>query len=267
MKNHSVRSSAEVALVTALDLFAGAGGFTCEARFAGMRVVQAIESNAHTARTYSRNNPEIDVILGDIRALDPISCLAVVGLKPGEIDVILAGPPCQGFSESNRRTRTVDNPKNHLYTEVLRYAAALRPRCVVIENVAGLRTLGRGSILQSIVKECHSLGYDVEWKILCAADYGVPQFRNRIFIVASDRSLGSLLPKGTCGPSSGRAHVSVRDAIDDLAVLRNGAAADRLPYRRKKNLTEYQRLMRAGKQPSGLVQGNLVTRNAELIIE
>jgi DNA (cytosine-5)-methyltransferase 1 len=267
MKNNNASSSARIALTTALDLFAGAGGFTCGARSAGLRVVQAIESNAHAVRTYSKNNPEIDLIAGDIQVLDPISCLARVGLKPGEIDVILAGPPCQGFSESNRRTRTVDNPKNRLYTEVLRYAEALRPRCLIIENVAGLRTLGHGMILRSIVRECHDLGYHVDWNVLCAADYGVPQFRNRIFIVACDRSLADLLPMGTRGPNLVRPHVSVRDAIGDLPALRNGAAMDHLPYRRNERLTEYQRLMRAGMHHSGVVQGNLVTRSAELIIE
>jgi DNA (cytosine-5)-methyltransferase 1 len=267
MKKPNIRSSKDVALGTALDLFAGAGGFTCGARAAGIRVVQAIEFNRHAARTYARNNPEIDLLLGDVRALDPLACLARVGFKPGEIDFILAGPPCQGFSESNRRTRTLDNPKNHLYTEVFRYAAALRPKCMVIENVAGLRTLGRGTILRAIIEKCHDLGYEVEWKILCAADYGVPQFRNRLFIVACDKSLTGLLPKGIGEPNPECAYVCVRDAIDDLAVLRNGAAADCLPYRRKEDLSAYQRLMRAGRQHSGVVQGNLVTRNAELIVE
>lgn len=267
MENDRVRSLAGTHLRTALDLFAGAGGFTCGARSAGLRVVQAIESNANAVRTYYNNNPGTDVIVEDIRRLDPISCLARIGLRPGEIDVILAGPPCQGFSESNRRTRTLDNPKNQLYTEVLRYAEALRPRCVIIENVAGLRTLGRGTILRSIVGGFHDLGYDVEWKVLCAADYGVPQLRNRIFIVACDRSLVGLLPNGTHGPDSGRAKVSVRDAIDDLPVLRNGAAVDHLPYRRNERLTQYQQFMRGGMQHCGGVQGNLVTRSAEVIIE
>jgi DNA (cytosine-5)-methyltransferase 1 len=266
MVNDRVRSSAGVALRTALDLFAGAGGFTCGARSAGLRVVQAIELNPNTVRTYAKNNPETDLIEGDIRLLDPISCLARVGLKPGAIDVILAGPPCQGFSESNRRTRTLDNPKNQLYTEVLRYAEALRPRCIIIENVAGLRTLGHGTVLRSIVKGCQDLGYDVEWKVLCAADYGIPQFRNRIFIVASDRSPSDLLPNGTHGPNLGRTNVSVRDAIDDLPVLRNGAAVDHMAYRRSEKLTEYQQLMRNGMHPR-IVQGNLVTRSAALIIE
>jgi DNA (cytosine-5)-methyltransferase 1 len=263
MENDSARSSH--GLRTALDLFAGAGGFTCGAVSAGLKVVQAIELNARAAHTYGKNNPETDLIVGDIRRLDPISCLARVGLKPGDVDVILAGPPCQGFSESNRRTRTLDNPKNQLYAEVLRYAEALRPRCVIIENVAGLRTLGHGAILRSIVKGCQDLAYDVEWKVLCAADYGVPQFRNRIFIVACDRSFVGLLPTRTHGRDSSRDNVNVRDAIHDLPVLRNGAAVDRLPYRQDRGLSQYQQLMRGGN--NGVVQGNLVTRSAELIIE
>jgi DNA (cytosine-5)-methyltransferase 1 len=161
----------------------------------------------------------------------------------------------------------LDNPKNQLYAEVLRYAEALRPRCVIIENVAGLRTLGNGAILQSIVKGCRDLGYDVEWKVLCAADYGVPQFRNRVFIVACDRSLVGLLPSGTYWPDPGRPNVSVRDAIGDLPVLRNGAVVDCLPYRRNEELTHFQQLMRCGGRPRSVVQGNLVTRSAELIIK
>ena len=266
MGNDRVRSSREVSLTTALDLFAGAGGFTFGARSAGLQVVQAIEANPHAVRTYQKNNPGTDVVPRDIRLLDPISGLARIGLKPGDLHVILAGPPCQGFSESNRRTRTLDNPKNHLYAEVLRFAAALRPRCVIIENVAGLRTLGQGKILESIVRGCQDLGYHVEWKVLCAADYRVPQLRNRIFIIACDRSFASLFPSRLHAAGSDEVIVSVREAIDDLPVLRNGAAVDRLRYRRNEKLTEYQKLMRDGVAEAGAVQGNLVTNSSDLIV-
>ena len=114
MREHRTRCGSRSGLRTALDLFAGAGGFTCGARRAGFTVVQAIESNLHARETYTRNNPDVDLIAADIQSLNPLACLERVGLQPGEIDVIVAGPPCQGFSDSNRRTRKLDNPRKPL---------------------------------------------------------------------------------------------------------------------------------------------------------
>lgn len=267
MREHRTRCGSRSGLRTALDLFAGAGGFTCGARRAGFTVVQAIESNLHARETYTRNNPDVDLIAADIQSLNPLACLERVGLQPGEIDVIVAGPPCQGFSDSNRRTRKLDNPRNHLYKEVLRFTEAIRPRCIVIENVAGLRTLAQGRLLQSIIEGCHDLGYKVEWGVLCAADYGVPQFRNRIFIVASQVSLRPVFPRPTRGSELGSAHVSVREAISDLPVLSNGAATDYRRYRHNGTLTPFQQMMRGRRNGNNLVQGNFVTHSAELIIQ
>jgi DNA (cytosine-5)-methyltransferase 1 len=257
----------ETKLKTALDLFAGSGGFTCGAQWAGLRILQAVEVNAHAVRTYARNNPDVDLINSDVRLLDPLDCIRRLGLMPGDIDVILAGPPCQGFSDSNRRTRTIDNPKNHLYKEVLRFCSAIRPKCVVIENVAGLRTLSGGVVLQSILNGCRELGYEVAWKVLCAADYGVPQLRNRIFIVASKNSGTISFPDPTHGSDRNLRHVTVGEAIRDLPVLRNGAAVDYRPYRQQAELTDFQLLLRDGRVTNGPVQGNLVTRSAELILK
>lgn len=253
-------------LTTALDLFAGAGGLTCGTRWAGLQVVQAIESNPHAGSTYAQNNPEVDLVVADIRTLDPRKCLGRLGMVPGEIDVIVAGPPCQGFSESNRRTRTLANPKNQFYREVLRFAAAIRPKCLIIENVAGLLTLAQGTVLKSIIQGCCSLGYNVEWKVLCAADYGVPQIRKRIFIVCWRLPIGATLPLPTHGQLESP-YVNVRDAIDDLPVLRNGASIDNRPYRRSDNLSSFQRRMRGAVGDRSFVNGNLVTRNSDLILE
>ena len=252
-------------LDTCLDLFSGAGGFTCGARRAGINVVQCVESNQRAANTYKRNNRAVDIVLGDITTLDPLECVARVGLAAGDIDLIIAGPPCQGFSESNRRTRSLDNPKNSLYVEVIRFAKSIEPRCVVLENVAGLRTLAKGTLLRAIVRELESLGYCVEWRVLSSADYGVPQLRNRLFIVASRIPLRTYFPKATHG-AEGVAHVTVRDAISDLPILRNGSSPDIGSYRFRVRPTAYELLMR-GRRRTGLIQGNLVTRSSDLILE
>lgn len=252
-------------LETCLDLFSGAGGFTCGARWAGLSVAQSVEANQRAAKTYSKNNPDVDVVLGDITSLDPEACLDRIGLDIGDIDVLIAGTPCQGFSESNRRTRTLDNPKNTLYTEVIRFARTVTPRCIVLENVAGLRTLAKGAVLAAIILDLERLGYHVGWKVVCSADYGVPQFRNRLFIVASQIRLAHYFPRATHG-GDGLGYVTVKDAISDLPILRNGSMPDVARYRGNASPTAYGLKMR-GSRNTESVQGNLVTNSSPLILE
>lgn len=256
----------------AIDLFAGAGGVSLGFRKAGFQIVQAVECNSHAAETYRKNHPETDVIESPIEKLDPVECMARLGIRSGDLTVLIGGPPCQGFSESNRRTRTIDNPRNHLYREFVRFLRVLRPAWFVMENVAGLRTLAKASILKRIVLECRKLGYAVEWKVLNAADYGVPQMRRRLFIVGN--RLG--LPVAFAEPTHGRGKrpwVTVRQAIGDLPRLENGADEDCLTYpslRRRffrKPISHYQMRMRAGMNGSMKVQGNLVTDSAQKILE
>lgn len=250
----------------AIDLFAGAGGLSLGFKKAGFQIIQAVEDDRHAAATYRHNHPEVDLLQEDIRNLDPLACLERLGLRPGDVTALIGGPPCQGFSESNRRTRTLANPKNHLYQEFLRFLKVLQPAWFVLENVAGLRTLARGVILRSIVDECRTLGYQVDWAELNAVDYGMPQLRRRLFIVGNRLSLPIKFPEPTHGQGR-RLHVTVRNAISDLPELENGASIDYLPYGKSgRGLTKYQRGMRIATNGTGCVQGNLVSRNAEKII-
>ncbi len=219
----------------ALDLFSGAGGLSLGFKKAGFQVVQAIESDPHAAATYRHNHPEADLLEEDICSFDPDASLSRLGLRPGDITVLINGPPCQGFSESNRRTRSLTNPQNHLYQQFLKFLKAVQPVWFVFENVAGLRTLSGGYILQRIIEECAALGYEVKWKELNAADYGVPQFRRRLFILGNRFGLPINFPESTRGPGK-KPYVKVRQAINDLPELGN-------------------------------VQGNLVSHNAEKIIK
>lgn len=251
----------------AIDLFAGAGGLSLGFKKAGLQVVQAVESDPHAAATYRHNHSEVDLLQADIRNLDPLICLQRLGLSPGDVTALIGGPPCQGFSESNRRTRTLNNPKNYLYQEFLRFLKVMQPAWFVLENVAGLCTLARGVMLQHIIEGCHDLGYEVKWARLNAADYGVPQFRRRLFIVGNRLGLPIRFPEPTHG--SGREpYVTVCDAISDLPLLENGASINYLPYENNGHcLTTYQRGMR--NFPDGMthVQGNLVSLNSGKIIQ
>ncbi|MEN6520071.1 MAG: DNA cytosine methyltransferase [Armatimonadota bacterium] len=250
--------------IATIDLFAGAGGLSLGFKKAGFTIIQAVEIDAHAANTYRHNHPQTNVIEKDIQNVDPIDCLKQSNLRPGDVGVLIGGPPCQGFSESNRRTRTLSNPKNLLYQEFLRFLKVIQPRWFVIENVAGLRTLAKGTILQCIIKECSNEGYLVDWKELNAADHGVPQFRRRLFIVGNRLGLPISFPSPTHGPNM-KPYVTVREAISDLPSLANGATVDRLPYGGDNcSESDYKRTMRSA---NSNMQGNLVTNNSNKIIE
>jgi len=253
---------------TVVDLFAGAGGLSLGFRRAGFRVLFAVESEKHAAETYRRNNADVVMFEAEISRSDPMTCLERACGRGAKITAIVCGAPCQGFSESNRRTRNATNPKNRLYLEFIRFLGVLRPEWFVFENVAGLRTLSGGDILDALVMECRKEGYQSAWRELDAQDFGVPQHRRRIFVVGN--RVGHLIrfPEPTHGEGR-RKPVTVHDAISDLPVLRNGASVDVLPYRncRRAELSPYQRMMRCGVGQDWLVHGNLVTRNSLKVLE
>lgn len=251
----------------AIDLFAGGGGLSLGFEKAGFRIVQSVESNSRAAATYAFNNPDVDLIESDIRKVNPGKILARLGLRPGDVSVLIGGIPCQGFSESNRRTRNSSNPSNHLYKSFIRFLDMIQPVWFVIENVAGLRTMEGGLILQRIIRECKDIGYEVDWKELNAADFGVPQIRRRIFMIGNKLGLPIVFPEATHGLDS-KPYVSVRMALSDLPALKNGSSDDQKPYIKSgRELTKYQRLMRASMNGTRRVQGNLVTRSADVVIK
>jgi len=251
----------------AIDLFAGAGGLSVGFSKAGWRVVQAVECDPHAAETYRYNHPNVDVLEADIRNVDPRECLKRLGLRPGDVTAVIGGPPCQGFSTSNRRTRNSANPNNGLYKEFFRFVRVIEPVWFVLENVSGMTGFNGGVVLDEIASICGRLGYESVWAVLNAAEYGVPQIRRRVFVVGKRLGVPFKFPSATHGPGLEK-KVTVGWAIGDLPVLGNGASTDRLMYRRNGGqLTAYQRYMRADNGDNGLVQGNLVSRNNATVIK
>ena len=241
----------------AIDLFSGAGGLSQGFRDAGFKLVQAVEKNPAASATYATNHPDVDVICADIQGLRPIACMERINVTEGEINIVIGGPPCQGFSESNRRTRTLDNPTNHLYLDFLRFVECIKPEWVVLENVAGLRTMARGVFLRRMLAGLAGAGYHAEWRLLNSANHGVPQVRRRLFVIAN--RVGVPIPGETdLVTATLRKPITVREAIGDLPVLSNGASIDLLEYPNGAT-SAYQRRMRQG--AGRYVSGNLVTRN------
>lgn len=248
----------------AIDIFAGAGGMSAGFRMAGFEICFAIEADAHAAATYGSNHVKTKLYQQFIQNLDPKSCMRNAGLRCGDVSVIFGGPPCQGFSVSNKRTRNVANPNNHLYLHYLRFVGLVQPNAFVLENVAGLQTAPCCKILQRILNKADDLGYDCAFSELNAVDFGVPQVRRRVIVVGIRKSLGWQWGAPN-GASEHTKRITVREAISDLPVLQSGASIDYLPYRHRADLSEYQALMRDKRRHR--VQGNLVTRNCETVIE
>lgn len=249
---------------TAIDLFSGAGGLSLGFLRAGFDVLAWVEKDVHAANTLRENHPrrhrERDpVITADIRKL-PYSELASRIDQAGRqrIDVLIGGPPCKGFSRSNRRTRNTQNPVNYLYQHYLAFARRLRPRVVVMENVGDIRHFAGGEVLQDIRCELCCMGYDVQIETLDASHYGVPQIRHRTIIVAHKRRMSFSYPERTQ-----KMPRTVWEAISDLPKVENGNPVDRLPYGTDP-ANAFQRKMRGNRKT---VTNNLVTMNGELVLK
>ncbi len=252
-------------VLSSIDLFAGAGGLSCGLQRAGFNTLLAVEINKNYAATYEHNHPDTPVVKKDIRDLSNEEVLDITGLKPGNLDLLAGGPPCQGFS-INAPVRSLDDQRNHLFKEYLRIAKVLMPKVIIIENVTGIISLGKGTVVESIYEELGRMGYSVQHKILFAGHYGVPQMRFRtIFIAARDH--GKIIFPIPEYNSTARANffgakelcfnvanfldlplkpqTSTWDAISDLPPLRPGDSVDAGNYETPP-LSDYQRLLREG---------------------
>ena len=165
--------------INVLDLFCGAGGLSCGFERAGFNIVLGIDNDKKALETFEANHYGAKSICGDITEIGYDDIKNVIGDKT--IDVIIGGPPCQGFSLSG--PRNFNDPRNKLYLSYIRLVEEIKPRAFVIENVPGLVGLFNGEVKDNIIKRFTELGYTVKYQILCAADYGVPQNRKRVVFV------------------------------------------------------------------------------------
>ena len=174
-----------------VDLFAGAGGLSCGLMQSGFTPLLANELVPQYAETYQLNHQRTHVIIGDVRQVCETNIKNLLGVKEGEIDLVAGGPPCQGFS-INAPIRTLDDERNHLFKDFLRVVSSLRPKAVLIENVPGIVSLGKGTVVRQIYAELEALGYKVSHKILFAGHYGIPQMRFRTVFIGLRKYEGEI---------------------------------------------------------------------------
>lgn len=238
-----------------IDLFAGAGGMSTGAVACGIDVRYAVELDRYAAATFAANHPATTLLNCDVRS---VSHHHLNSMEHDEPTVVFGGPPCQGFSTSNQKNRSYDNEKNWLFTEYLRLVSDIRSDWIVFENVKGLLETESGFFLQAVLNGFKKAGYTTSYFVLNSADYGVPQRRNRLFIVGSLHGIEIAPPLPTTND-----HVTVGQALADLPDLENGDAVCERSYPRNAQ-TNYARSMRGD-----LVKcsNNILTENAPHIIE
>lgn len=217
--------------LTAVDLFAGPGGMTQGFKNAGFAVVGAVERDPVAGETYALNHPEVHLCVTDIRSVCADELRSALGLVWGELDLLGACPPCQGFSSVRTRNgrRAVEDERNDLVLEIARFVDSFGPKAVMMENVPGLV---RDERLQGLQRHLQENGYDLGEgpKVLNAVEYGVPQNRRRLVLLAS--RVGRVSP---APPLAVRK--TVRDLIGDLS--RAGESGDPLhdlPERRSSSV-------------------------------
>lgn len=167
----------------AIDLFSGCGGLTLGLRQAGFEVIGAVEVDQLSLESYEKNHKDTYVWKQDIRTLSTLAIKRALGIRKGELDLLAGCPPCQGFSTlvTKNGSYLVDDPRNSLIYEFLRFVEDFMPRTVLMENVPNLCDTTR---FRRFCKRLERLGYRVDYKILNAADYGVPQRRRRLVLLA-----------------------------------------------------------------------------------
>ncbi len=228
-----------------LDLFCGCGGFSKGFEEAGFTIKLGIDIWEDAVKTYRLNFPKAATITEDITKLDYKDLLEAASVSKDNVDVIIGGPPCQGFSVSGKRL--LDDPRNILYKSFVRMVEGIQPKVFVMENVPGIVKLFNGQVKEQVIEDFSALGYRVSMKQLTASDYGVPQARKRVFFVGINKEkIGDIefhFPDEICGDEK-KPYVTCKDALSDLDFIGDLTLLQEHDQYRLPPQSEYQKYMR-----------------------
>lgn len=215
------------------DLFAGVGGLSQGFIKAGFSIDLAVEFDSSIAKAYQLNHPDTKVYNEDICNMD----FSKIHMLHPNIDIVVGGPPCQGFSQKGKRLK-LDDPRNFLFQRFVDFVKEFRPKYFVLENVPNIITTADGFFKEQIISAFSSLGYNVSCGVLCALDFGIPQDRRRaVFIGTLNKPALSLpIPNGK--------KCNIAQAIYDLPFIKSGEGVETSSYD-KAPRSEYQRELRA----------------------
>ncbi len=234
-----------------IDLFCGCGGFSKGFENAGFDIALGIDSWKDATVTYQQNFPKAVALNQDITTVTGKELLnQLKNISAEDIDVIIGGPPCQGFSLSGKRM--LDDPRNKLYKSFVEIVDEIKPKVFVMENVPGLIRLFDGKVKDEIIKDFSALGYNVEMQLLSADNFGVPQQRKRVFFVGLNKEkihntkvFTFPLPTHGIGQTS-PTPITCKQAISDLDFVPDDIALPECIEYKIPPQSEYQKLMRNG---------------------
>jgi DNA (cytosine-5)-methyltransferase 1 len=245
-------------LLKVLDIFAGAGGFSLGFNLAGFNIIGAIEEDKWAAETFAYNHKDAKVLIGDIQQFSDDYLIEV--FKDNRPNVVLGGPPCQGYSVCVKKAGDPTDPRNSLFKEFLRIGRLFNPEYLIMENVPNLikaKTQAKEAVIDILKTELEEIGYHVYTNILEATNYGVPQMRRRLFIIASQHPIKNSFPEPThYFPSNNQLNIlnyqlkicpTLWDAISDLPDIDARQGQEEMAYSNNA-FNEYQQQMRFGSQ-------------------
>lgn len=191
--------------MSAISLFSGAGGMDIGVLNAGFDVLACVELDKHCCASLRENikreNRHTKIYEGDIKSFSPSTILHDLGISKGQLDLLFGGPPCQAFSQIGKQKALLDE-RGVLLFQIARFAKEMEPRAIMIEQVKGLLSAKdlkghKGGVFEDFIRTIESQGYGISWRVIMAADYGVPQLRQRVFIVAINGKYNFSFPMPT----------------------------------------------------------------------
>lgn len=257
-----------------IDLFCGAGGFSEGLRHAGVETVFAADFDEQAIMTFSKNHPNVRSLCADVSDLSAEKILSEAGLSRGDVDLVVGGPPCQGFSLAG--PRLPNDPKNKLVLQYKRIVFEIKPRFFIFENVSGILSMQGGKVLNALQNEFASMGYKVSSKVVNAADYGVPQLRPRFIMIGTLDSKETGFPVPSHGDPDKMYHssllnngkvpyVTVREALEDLPEIEQGEGEEKAAH--TGGYKNQFQLERKGSREPGVVYNHRATRHSQPIVE
>ena len=224
--------------MNAIDLFAGCGGLSKGFMDAGYSIIVGVDNDQAALNTFELNHNGARSLNADLSKKETFEEIKrIAGNR--SIDVIIAGPPCQGFSLTG--PRNFDDPRNKLYLAVLEMVKQYKPKGFIIENVPGMATMYDGQVKNEIIRRFKKMGYNIDCQILCAADYGVPQMRKRLIFMGVRDDIGKpSFPEKVLSPEN---YITCREAIDDLPTRIDELGEEEDVYTENPH-SEYQKKMR-----------------------
>ena len=252
-----------------IDLFSGVGGlsqgFYHDDSF---QIVAANDVLPNMAKAYSLNHPKVRVYAEDVKNLGAEKIEKDLGLRAGDIDMLIGGPPCQAYSTVGKRS--TDDPRGKLFNECYRLLKEFDPKLFLFENVRGLLSMQGGELMMTIVDSFESLGYKVKYRLLNAADYGAPQIRERVIIVGSKLGANFEYPEPTHSGLGNegdlfngdmKPYLTLGEAIGDLPLISTNEESFEYAYEPE---NDFQELMRKG-SPNKLMDHNSPKNNEQLV--